>query len=184
MCERSEWRGRQTNCASDRAQTPALPLRLQGRRAHPFGWWLGTVQAVRGDRVVLLFRQYPRSSVWHRVKAPIKPGREAVVNGDCSFGCAAAAPQRWRLRAGAGGAGVACAARSSPSPVATACSYVGGLRRLALHERDEFLVVASDGLWDVFNSQEAVTLARGDLKKGRTPQVRRAAAECRGGRVC
>lgn len=31
-------------------------------------------------------RQYPRTSVWHRVKAPIKPGKEAVVNGDCSFG--------------------------------------------------------------------------------------------------
>lgn len=31
-------------------------------------------------------RQYPHTSVWHRVKAPLKPGREAVVNNDCSFG--------------------------------------------------------------------------------------------------
>lgn len=33
-------------------------------------------------------RQYPRTSVWHRVKAPIRPGKETVVNGDCSFGWA------------------------------------------------------------------------------------------------
>lgn len=31
-------------------------------------------------------RQYPRTSVWHRVKAPIKSGQEAVLNGDFSFG--------------------------------------------------------------------------------------------------
>ena len=34
---------------------------------------------------------------------------------------------------------------------------------------DEFLVVATDGLWDVMSSQEAVTLARNDLRRGRHP---------------
>ncbi len=115
-------------------------MQWKGRRCHPYGWWFGTVQSVRGNRVVLLFRcasrvvfatqgrrvwdgracqvleacsaalgrcggawifrsaprfaacsdrtcrQYPRSSVWHRVRAPIKPGAEAAVNGDWSFG--------------------------------------------------------------------------------------------------
>lgn len=63
-----------------------VEVQWKGRRCHPYGWWFGTVQSVRGNRVVLLFRQYPRSSVWHRVRAPIKPGAEAVVNGDWSFG--------------------------------------------------------------------------------------------------
>jgi serine/threonine protein phosphatase PrpC len=35
--------------------------------------------------------------------------------------------------------------------------------------QDEFLVVATDGLWDVMSSQEAVTLARNDLRRGRHP---------------
>ncbi|KAL4436961.1 hypothetical protein ABPG75_004100 [Micractinium tetrahymenae] len=63
-----------------------VEVQWKGRRCHPYGWWFGTVQSVRGNRVVLLFRQYPRSSVWHRVRAPIKPGAEAVVNGDWTFG--------------------------------------------------------------------------------------------------
>ncbi|KAL4430557.1 hypothetical protein ABPG77_005797 [Micractinium sp. CCAP 211/92] len=63
-----------------------VEVQWKGRRCHPYGWWFGTVQSVRGNRVVLLFRQYPRSSVWHRVRAPIKPGAEAAVNGDWSFG--------------------------------------------------------------------------------------------------
>ncbi|EFN55560.1 hypothetical protein CHLNCDRAFT_134034 [Chlorella variabilis] len=63
-----------------------VEVQWKGRRSHPFGWWFGTVQSVRGNRITLVFRQYPRTSVWHRVKAPIKPGKEAVVNGDCSFG--------------------------------------------------------------------------------------------------
>ena len=42
--------------------------------------------------------------MWHRVKAPLQPGREAVVNGDCSFGyvgglrrLTAAERDEWRL---------------------------------------------------------------------------------------
>lgn len=42
---------------------------------------------------------------------------------------------------------------------------------LALHEGDEFLVVASDGLWDVLDSPEVVKLARRDLQRGASPQV-------------
>ncbi|KAL4458266.1 hypothetical protein ABPG75_013131 [Micractinium tetrahymenae] len=41
---------------------------------------------------------------------------------------------------------------------------------LALHEGDEFVVVASDGLWDVMDSQEVVKLARRDLQRGSHPQ--------------
>jgi serine/threonine protein phosphatase PrpC len=32
-------------------------------------------------------------------------------------------------------------------------------------EIDEFIIVASDGLWDVFSSQDAVNMARGLLQK-------------------
>lgn len=42
---------------------------------------------------------------------------------------------------------------------------------LALHDGDEFVIVASDGLWDVMDSQEVVKLARRDLQRGRSPQV-------------
>ena len=35
---------------------------------------------------------------------------------------------------------------------------------------DEFLVVATDGLWDVLSSREVVSLVRSDLKKGRHPE--------------
>lgn len=41
---------------------------------------------------------------------------------------------------------------------------------LALHDSDEFVVVASDGLWDVMDSQEVVKLARRDLQRGLEPQ--------------
>ena len=41
---------------------------------------------------------------------------------------------------------------------------------LALHEGDEFLVVGSDGLWDVMDSAEVVKLARRDLQRGNSPQ--------------
>lgn len=65
-----------------------VEVQWKGRRDHPMGWWLGTVQAVRPgvDRVSLIFQQYPEGSVWRRVKAALRPGREGAVNGDCSFG--------------------------------------------------------------------------------------------------
>ena len=44
------------------------------------------------------------------------------------------------------------------------------MTEMSLHEQDEFVVVASDGLWDVMDSQDAVTLARNDLRKGHHPQ--------------
>lgn len=43
---------------------------------------------------------------------------------------------------------------------------------VALGAEDEFLVMATDGLWDVISSQDVVTLARNNLKKGLSPQVR------------
>jgi serine/threonine protein phosphatase PrpC len=42
---------------------------------------------------------------------------------------------------------------------------------LALHDGDEFVIMASDGLWDVMESQEVVKLARRDLQRGHDPQV-------------
>lgn len=47
------------------------------------------------------------------------------------------------------------------------------MTELALHDGDEFLVVASDGLWDVLDSPDVVKLARRDLARGAHPQVRR-----------
>lgn len=43
---------------------------------------------------------------------------------------------------------------------------------LALQDDDEFVIVASDGLWDVMDSQEVAKLARRDLQRGNHPQVR------------
>ena len=42
---------------------------------------------------------------------------------------------------------------------------------MALCDEDEFVLVASDGLWDVMDSQEVVKLARRDLQRGQQPQV-------------
>lgn len=39
---------------------------------------------------------------------------------------------------------------------------------IALREDDEFLILASDGLWDVVSSKDAVEIARKDLQKGRS----------------
>lgn len=38
---------------------------------------------------------------------------------------------------------------------------------IALREDDEFIILASDGLWDVVSSKDAVHIARKDLQKGR-----------------
>ncbi len=41
---------------------------------------------------------------------------------------------------------------------------------IALKEEDEFIILASDGLWDVMTSKDAVEFARKDLQKGRSLQ--------------
>jgi len=46
----------------------------------------------------------------------------------------------------------------------TGVSAVPEINRVALDEEDEFLVVASDGLWEVLDSQQVVTMARESLK--------------------
>lgn len=33
-----------------------VEVQWKGRRSHPFGWWFGTVQSVRGNRITLVFR--------------------------------------------------------------------------------------------------------------------------------
>jgi hypothetical protein len=33
-----------------------VEVQWKGRRLHPYGWWLGTVQSVRGGRITLMFR--------------------------------------------------------------------------------------------------------------------------------
>ena len=33
-----------------------VEVQWKGRRSHPFGWWFGTVQSVRGNRLHLVFR--------------------------------------------------------------------------------------------------------------------------------
>lgn len=42
---------------------------------------------------------------------------------------------------------------------------------VALGPQDEFLLVATDGLWDVLAPQDAINLARTNLRKGLSPQV-------------
>ena len=42
---------------------------------------------------------------------------------------------------------------------------------LRLQEGDEFLIVATDGLWDVVSSADAVTRARRELRAGKHPQA-------------
>ena len=41
---------------------------------------------------------------------------------------------------------------------------------IPLKEEDEFVILASDGLWDVMSSEDAVEFVRKDLQKGRTLQ--------------
>ena len=41
---------------------------------------------------------------------------------------------------------------------------------IALKAEDEFIILASDGLWDVMTSKDAVDFARKDLQKGRSLQ--------------
>lgn len=43
---------------------------------------------------------------------------------------------------------------------------------IQLIDKDEFIILASDGLWDVFSSTQAVQLARTLFKKGLGAQVR------------
>jgi serine/threonine protein phosphatase PrpC len=52
-----------------------------------------------------------------------------------------------------------------------------------LQDDDEFVIVASDGLWDVMDSQEVVRLARRDLHRRQTPQVGMQGAGCHVSRV-
>lgn len=44
------------------------------------------------------------------------------------------------------------------------------VRETALTEEDEFLLIACDGLWDVFSSQEAIEYARKELRMHNDPQ--------------
>lgn len=63
-----------------------VEVQWKGRKSHPFGWWFGCVQAICPDSITLAFKQYPPASVWRTVRAPLHPGKETLVNGDCSFG--------------------------------------------------------------------------------------------------
>ena len=44
-------------------------------------------------------------------------------------------------------------------------------------DEDDFIIIASDGLWDVFRVQEAATFARRYLGDKRTPDALRIAAD-------
>ncbi|GAB4823107.1 hypothetical protein N2152v2_010153 [Parachlorella kessleri] len=68
------------------SQGDHVEVQWKGRKGHPFGWWFGRVHAVQGGTVTLEFVQYPRSSAWRWVDAPLLPGGETVVNGDPTFG--------------------------------------------------------------------------------------------------
>ncbi|KAK9058700.1 hypothetical protein SSX86_023542 [Deinandra increscens subsp. villosa] len=44
------------------------------------------------------------------------------------------------------------------------------VRRIALTDNDEFMIIACDGIWDVMSNQEAVTLVRCQLRQHNDPQ--------------
>lgn len=67
----------------------AVEVQWKGRRNHPFGWWFGRVHSLQDGSVTLEFMQYPRSSVWRRVKVPLNGAvGEVLVNGNAMFGYA------------------------------------------------------------------------------------------------
>jgi protein phosphatase 2C family protein 2/3 len=54
---------------------------------------------------------------------------------------------------------------------------VPDIREHQLTDEDDFVVIASDGLWDVFETQEAATFARRQLGDNRAPDALKRAAD-------
>lgn len=56
-----------------------------------------------------------------------------------------------------------------PGPKAGPLSSIPEVTEWELTQEDEFMVIACDGLWDVFSSQNAVEYARGELRRHNDP---------------
>lgn len=63
-----------------------VEVQWKGLRGHPFGWWLGVVNSVYLDKVVIAFQQYPSSSPWRQVSVPLCTKKEAPVSWDKRYG--------------------------------------------------------------------------------------------------
>lgn len=63
-----------------------VEVQWRGDKAHPFGWWFGTVRRVLRTSVVIEFPQYPQHSPWRSVLVPVAASKGGVVNVDRRFG--------------------------------------------------------------------------------------------------
>ena len=101
---------------------------------------------------------------------PPAPALRANSTANAAGGCGGAAAAAAAAGAGAGaGVGSATAAGAGDCEALTARPEV---TRFLLHpeERDEFLVLASDGVWDALGSQAAVDLLRRALARDECAQ--------------
>lgn len=56
-----------------------VELQWKARRDHPFGWWLGTIQEVSQNQIIIDFKQYPATSIWRTLAVP---SSTAADNGE------------------------------------------------------------------------------------------------------
>lgn len=63
-----------------------IEVQWKAQHSHPYGWWLGKVQEVHQDRLVLQFPQYTEDSQWRRVIVPLPHSLSMPSNWHPAYG--------------------------------------------------------------------------------------------------